>query len=260
MQWCLISESLNQSTHAKGKHGYGSLLRTNGNVTFHHNIYAHHASRSPRPGTYGDGSILLDFRNNLIYNSAGYSAGDPVRMNYVGNFIKRPRGNVFSVGGETTRMYVEGNHLVGGGDANEDNWTLIAGAKACNKMPKPFAVAPVVTDSAIKAYEKMLASCGASLPKRDAVDARIIDGVRTDKGDLINTAEQVGGWPKLEQASPPTDTDRDGMPDDWEKTHRFDPTSPADAAKDNDKDGYTNIEEWLNTTDPTKRVRTQVPR
>jgi pectate lyase len=198
VQWCIISESLNASTHVKGKHGYGTLLRTNGNVTFHHNIYAHHRSRCPRPGTYGDGCILLDFRNNLIYNGTGYSAADPVRMNYVGNVIKRPRGHVFSVGGPATRLYVEGNHLIGAGARNDDNWNLISTAKPANKMSKPFPVAPVTTHTALQAYEKLLAGCGATLPKRDAVDARIVNDIRTGKGDLINSSDQVGGWPTLE--------------------------------------------------------------
>ena len=110
VQWCLISESLNDSFHPKGQHGYGSLLRTNGDVTFHHNIYAHHKSRSPRPGTYGEGSILLDFRNNVIYDSVGYSAADPVRMNYIGNYIRSSRGYAFHVGGDETLLYVEGNY------------------------------------------------------------------------------------------------------------------------------------------------------
>ncbi len=254
VQWCIISESLNQSSHHKGAHGYGTLLRTNGNVTFHHNLYAHHRSRCPRPGTYGEGCILLDFRNNVIYNGAGYSAADPVRMNYIGNYIKRPRGHVFSVGGQTTRMHVEGNHLVGGGDRNKDNWQLISNVKGCNKMKAPFPVAAVRTDPAERAFEKVLASCGAILPKRDAADARLIKEIQTGEGGLVNTAEQVGGWPKLAQATAPTDADRDGMPDDWERSHGLDPKRPADAVKDKDGDGYTNIEEWLNGTDPTKRA------
>ena len=252
VQWCIISESLTASTHSKGKHGYGTLLRTNGKVTFHHNIYAHHSSRCPRPGTYGEGCILLDFRNNLIYNGAGYSAADPVRMNYVGNAIKRPRGYAFSIGGQTTLMYVAGNVLLGGSEGREDNWDLIKNAKPANKRSQPFSVAPVATDPAEKAYERVLATCGAILPKRDAVDARVIRSIREGKGDLVDTAEQVGGWPDLERGVAPADADRDGMPDAWEKRHGLDAACPKDGAKDGDGDGYTNIEEWLNGTDPTR--------
>ena len=143
VQWCIISESLNDSFHTKGPHGYGSLLRTNGNVTFHHNLYAHHKSRSPRPGTYGEGSILLDFRNNVVHDSIGYSGADPVRMNYVGNYIKRSGKYVFKIGGETTRIYAAGNFLVDGGQRNKQQWNLISRNTEKNRMKAAFPVAAV---------------------------------------------------------------------------------------------------------------------
>jgi len=251
VQWCIISESLNRSYHSKGPHGYGSLIRCNGNISFHHNSYSHHRARSPRPGTYGDGSILLDFRNNLIYNSYGYTAEDPARINYIGNYIKRPRGWAFRVGGDATQMYVEGNYLVNGGEGNKDNWKFISGAKEHNKIRKAFAAAPVLTDGAAKAYEKILAACGAILPERDAVDARIIEEIRSGTGRIIDSQDQVGGWPQLRSAPAPKDTDRDGMPDDWEIEHELNRNDPSDAANDADGDGYTNVEEYLNGTDPT---------
>ena len=92
VQWCFITESLNKSVHGKGSHGYGSLIRTDGDITYHHNLYAHHKTRCPRPGTYGDPrGILLDFRNNVIYHwmsPAGYTAKDKAAINYIGNFLK----------------------------------------------------------------------------------------------------------------------------------------------------------------------------
>ncbi len=248
VQWCIISESLNRSYHAKGPHGYGSLIRCNGNVTFHHNLYAHHRGRSPRPGTYGDGSILLDFRNNVIYNSYGYTAKDPARINYIGNYIKRPRGWAFRVGGDATRMYVEGNYLADGGEGNRDNWKFISGEKEHHRIEKAFAAAPVLTDTAARACQRILSSCGATLPERDAADARIIEEVQSRTGRIIDSQEQVGGWPQLRHSPAPEDTDRDGMPDAWETEHNLNPDDPADAAKDTDRDGYTDIEEYLNGT------------
>lgn len=71
-QWCIISESLNNSVHPKGKHGYGSLI--NGEeVTYHHNLYAHHSDRVPRPA-----ACKLDFINNVLYDfgGGGYNHGE----------------------------------------------------------------------------------------------------------------------------------------------------------------------------------------
>ncbi len=95
-----------------------------------------------------------------------------------------------------------------------------------------------------------MAGAGAVLPKRDAVDIRIVGEVRNGTGKIIDDEEQVGGWPELKSAEPPDDSDKDGMPDDWEKQHGFDPDDPADGNGDSDADGYTNLEEYLNNTKP----------
>ena len=254
VQWCMITESMNQSHHHKGAHGYGTLLRTDGNVTFHHNLYAHHRTRCPRPGTYGDEpGLLLDFRNNVVYNwgsVAGYSAADPVRMNYVANYLKpgpssEGRLHAFSIGGEATKMHVAGNVLEGV-DTGGDNWALVRNANEVNKATEPFNVAPVKTDSAQEAFQRVLENAGATLPARDAVDARVVEHVRTGTGAIINSQADVGAWPESEPADPPPDADCDGMPDLWETAHGLNPNDPADAAQDRDGDGYTNIEEYLN--------------
>ena len=92
------------------------------------------------------------------------------------------------------------------------------------------------------------------MPRRDSVDAKIVDEVRRGKGSIIDTQQQVGGWPELKQATPPADSDNDGMPDAWERRHGLNPTDPSDGSADKDKDGYTNLEEYLNNTDPGKFV------
>ena len=259
VQWCIISESLNDSFHKKGPHGYGSLVRTNGNISFHHNLYAHHRNRSPRMGTYGEGSILFDFRNNVIYRGGrGYTAEDPARVNYVGNYIKAT--NTFSAT-ETTQMHAAGNLVEGKKESAKDPWSVVKGLKKKNRKAKSFPFAPVATDDAATAYRRVLYEGGASKPVRDAVDDRIIEQVRTGKGGLIDSQKEVGGWPKLAREYPTEekeewvlwlrrDADRDGMRTAWENAYGFNPRSGNDTGDDADGDGYTNIEECLNGTDP----------
>ena len=71
---------------------------------------------------------------------------------------------------------------------------------------------------------------------------------------IIDTPADVGGWPEYKSAPAQADTDHDGMPDEWEKKYGFKPNDPSDGATDKDGDGYTNVEEWLNGTDPTQYV------
>ncbi len=248
VQWTVISESLNDSYHGKGKHGYGSLLRTNGNVTFHHCLYAFHSSRSPRPGTYGEGSILLDFRNNVIHRGGrGYTAKDPARINYVGNWIQQTEPFVAT---DTTVMHAAGNRLEGSNAGVENPWDLIRGLPLSGRRAEPFPVAAVATDTAARAYERVLTGVGAALPRRDAVDVRVIALVRSGRGRLIDSQGEVGGWPRLDPAVAPRDNDRDGMPDAWEKAHGLDPRDSGDASTDADRDGYSNVEEFIHRTDP----------
>jgi hypothetical protein len=114
-------------------------------------------------------------------------------------------------------------------------------------VDQPFAAPAVTTVPAKDLLNVLLPKVGASLPKRDSADARLIHHVKTHTGKLIDSQSDVGGWPELKSAKPPLDSDDDGMPDAWEKKHKLNPKDPADAGLDNSKDGYTNIEEYLNS-------------
>jgi hypothetical protein len=122
--------------------------------------------------------------------------------------------------------------------------------KKAYKQTAPFTTAPVKTDDAITAYTKVLSLAGATLPKRDVVDTRVINHVKTGTGRIIDDEDQVGGWPELKASKPPTDSDHDGMPDKWETTKKLNPANPDDRNGDLDSDGYTNLEEYLNSLHP----------
>lgn len=265
VQWCFIAESLNESVHDKGAHGYGSLIRADGRLSFHHNLYAHHTTRCPRPGTYGEQSVVLDFRNNVIYNwksMAGYSRADSVRINLVGNYYKpgpstQGRDAIFQIGGETTLMYAS-NNILEGKEHGDDDWQLIEGSGWWNwlfgleayKLDQPIPVSPVITEKTKDNYFQVLRFAGVNLQMRDAVDRRIMQEIEEGKGQIINSQSDVGGWPVYDSARYPYDQDNDGMPDRWELHHKLDPKDGSNHAKDTDGDGYSDLEEFLNGTLP----------
>ena len=111
----------------------------------------------------------------------------------------------------------------------------------------PFDAPPVTTLPARKAFDAVLANVGATCPKRDAADRNVIRTVRDKTGGLMKHQDHVGGWPQLASGTPRKDGDGDGMPDAWETRHGLNPNDAGDAKGDRDGDGYTNIEEWVNS-------------
>jgi len=270
IQWCIISESLNKSVHPKGPHGFGTLAKGGwGNgYSFHHNLYAHHHSRSPYPGNYTDISIdpnglIFDFRNNVIYNWGGVFAGyntqshaDSVtRMNFIANYYKAGPNSqgcyTFMQRVPTSKAYFADNWM--NGTKPSDPWSLVLfdssftdEQKAAYKQAQPIPVPEIPTEDAQTAYEKVLAGAGATCPKRDYVDMRIVFEVKNGTGEIINSEEDVGGWPILRSTEPPADSDRDGIPDSWELEKGLNPNDPNDGAKLTPS-GYSNLEEYLNS-------------
>ncbi len=276
VQWCLISESLYQSVHTKGHHGFGGIWGGQ-NASWHHNLLAHHSSRNPRiPGKNED--QLIDLRNNVIYNwgyNSTYGGDGDVQVNLINNVYKpgpatregvRARVANPSPGEAPNNWWIAGNLVVGSPKVTADNWFGVhpSGERAAGdyRADKPFEVAFVTTQSAEQAFELVLKNAGAALPNRDPIDARIVEEARTGtarfgetyegggKG-IIDSQKTVGGWPELRSTAAPTDSDGDGMPDAWESKFGFDPKNAGDNSQDKDKDGYTNLEECLNGTDPT---------
>lgn len=269
IQWSIIAEGLYCSNHPEGCHSKGMLIGSqgSGNISIHHNLFAHNNERNPRINS-DQGPV--DVVNNLIYNVGyGLMSVDEYgisTINAVGNYFKagpRTSLNGYEVSVHTNpRTQVPHGHslyLSGNIGFNRPENTL-----AENLVIRPESQkyvtdarheAPMVpTTSAAEAYEQVLSYAGAILPLRDPVDARIVDSVRNGTGDWIDHPDEVGGWPILEAGVPYADCDGDGMPDDWELRYGLDPTDPSDANLDSDGDGYTNIEEFLNGTNPLSPV------
>jgi hypothetical protein len=264
VQWSIISECLYRSYHPKGAHSMGSIIRGSyGGVSMLHNIYAHNNSRNPKLGS-GEVSpgAVFDVRNNVFYNwgsTPGYSNSDEhVRINLVGNFYKSgpstkmSRSTIaFHVGGILNSIHVADNYHSNNLEAAKDNWRLISSADGkINKRNTPFPYPPMEKKTGKQIYEAVLNGAGAVLPARDPVDQRIINEIRTGKGVIINSQQDVGSWPVYNSTKAPVDKDRDGMADKWERTHGLKSTDPSDHKNDADKDGYTNLEEYVNGTNP----------
>ena len=274
VQWSIISESLRKSAHAKGEHGYGSLVRGahGARMSFHHNLWAHHTARMPRPGNYLPPSKdnvgpFYDFRSNVFYNwggsRSGYNADEGEKAsraayNFIDNYYLRGPDSkgaaAFDERNPIARAWFSGNAM--DGKVPRDPWSLVSGRNDPEyRLAGPLAVGPVARDPASRAYERVLAGAGASLV-RDPVDARVVASVRARSGRHIDSQSEVGGWPELAPGTPWTDSDGDGMPDDWETRHRLDPRDPADGNSDRDGDGHTELEEWLNSlAEPARRSR-----
>jgi hypothetical protein len=288
MQWCIVSESLDQSVHSKGNHGYGGIWGGL-NASFHHNLISDHVSRNPRfhGSRYNNNpdSEQVDFRNNVIYNWGSNSVygGEEGSYNMVNNYYKpgpatkkdvryrildltqsfyNPNYNKDTLG--AGKFYIIGNVVEGFPEATNNNWKKGVQGKGVDKNKKLFSMLNepvphtfVATETADEAFNSVLQSAGSSL-RRDAADERIINEARTGKEHygssfsggkkgIIDSPEDVGGWPILLKDDPPLDSDHDGIPDSWEKANKLDFKDPADGNAFTLDNRYTNLEVYLNS-------------
>ncbi|MEY4387821.1 MAG: hypothetical protein RLY20_3104, partial [Verrucomicrobiota bacterium] len=249
VQNCFITESLQNSIHSKGAHGYGGIISGafTTTYTYTHNLYAHHDSRNPRLGSDSQTGVLrLDFRNNVIYDwgfRAGYSGAtnETTELNYINNYLIAGPATTYNFaflsGGDTTTIYQSGNFidtdkngLVNGANTG---WAMFTGPMT--QLSAPMDVPDATTESAGTAYQRVIAQSGAMPWRRDAYDQRMARTVRKQTGQLVDFVSQtnfvgdyitnningtnfigVNPWPTLTAAAAPLDSDSDGMPDFWE--------------------------------------------
>jgi len=298
IQNSIFAEALDTWNHA-----FGSTLGGE-NCTFMRNLWADNAARNPSIGWNG----LFNFANNVVFNWVHRSTdgGDyKATFNIINNYYKPgPLTNLsepisyrilkpesgrsklpYVVFG---RAYVNGNIIHGNEKVTKDNWDggvqlenkkgesmTFDEAKpyfAAMKVEKPFPIQnPITILPAQDAYNYVLQNVGAILPKRDPVDTRVIEQVKTGKiiykegvklpatqfkhrrlpidsykQGIITDISQVGGYPEY-KGKPYKDSDNDGMPDEWEAKNGLNAKDASDASKDKNNDGYTNIEDYLNS-------------
>jgi hypothetical protein len=212
----------------------------------------------------GDASSQVNCINNY------YKPG-PITQDNVRSRIGLPQPSTDKQSGKTRfgQWYVAGNVVEGDDKVTADNWLgmqfanehmsenlLTVSTDAARphaaevKVDQAFPMPKITVQPAGDAYATVLKSAGAMLPKRDAVDSRIVNEVQTGKvtfvdgKGIITSIDQVGGYPAYKGA-PFKDSDNDGLPDEWESTHGLDPKNPADSPVIS-SDGYSNIERFLN--------------
>ena len=304
IQNSISSESLNMFHHSFGS-TIGGL-----NSTFHHNLWACNTGRNPSVGMYGD----FTFVNNVLFNyrHRTVDGGDHMSLfNIINNYLKpgpgTPDNDVAyrllkpeserskTVVDHFGKAYVAGNVVEGHDRVTKDNWdggvqpgvrsNSLKTVLAQIRVDAPFKHAPLEISSATDAYAYVLANSGATLPRRDPVDERIIKEVRTGvippiqiaKGSqekakfygyaqrwtdeladfvpkgFITDPSEVGGWPDY-KGEPVKDLCADGIPLSWKKKFKLDENDAALAQKDLQGDGYTVIEKYLYGLDPTKKI------
>lgn len=300
IQNSIFSECLDTYNHAFGS-TIGGL-----NGTFMRNLWANNISRNPSIGMYGD----FGFVNNVVFNWWNRSAdgGDHRSLfNFINNYykpgpitpkdkpiahriLKPESGRDSAHKSAFGKAYVKGNIVEGFDAVTADNWAggvqvgdngRGAGSNTeAIRVNEPMPMAEVTLIETKAAYDYVLQNAGATLPKRDAVDDRIVETVKTGKISYVANArpnagrfikrrlpedsykqgiithpDQVGGYPEY-KGTPYKDADNDGIPDDWEKKNGLNPNNASDAsAAAKSKSGYTNIEEYLNSLVPLDKVR-----
>ena len=294
IQNTISSQALDSYNHA-----FGSTLGGE-NASFMRNLWANNAGRNPSIGWNG----VFNFVNNVLFNwvhrsvdGGDYTALYNMINNYykpgpltpkdspVGHRILKPESGRSKLPyKQFGRVYAAGNIVEGNERVTRDNWD---GGIQVQDLPntgeytkairwnRPFPMPYISIMPTQEAYEFVLANAGATVPKRDIVDERLMEQIRTGKvyydetvdpesyyqfkyrrlpkdsykQGIITDVSQVGGYPEYKGA-PYRDNDGDGMPDEWEVKYGLNPNDSSDV----NGDGYTNIEKYINGINPRKKV------
>ena len=271
----IISEALNHS-YQYANHSFAASI-SGGIGSYHHNLLAHCTGRNwslaGGLGQSGQYDGHCDIRNNVVYNWKDRTTdGGVFRCNFVNNYyipgpvttlflLMRPDGDQMGTG-NPQKFYITGNKLEGYPQYDADNWVGVApnyATKAEIRSDVPFFPPYAVTESIEDMYSNVLNNVGAIRPRRDAIDTRVINDVLnrsfTYRGSIdnlpgiIDSQDDVGGYPVYASGPVPDDTDRDGLPNWWEELYGMNPDSAigdySDTNADPDQDGFTNMDDYL---------------
>ncbi|MBN1759337.1 MAG: hypothetical protein JW863_13505 [Chitinispirillaceae bacterium] len=254
MQYCIIAEGIDPQR-------FGAITDGTRNWTVHHNLWINQKSRNPKM------KCFLQYINNIVYNYGccgivgGHSGADHYQDVINNYFIAGPSSSTtfLTEWDKTDKVYHSGNFAdldkdgTLNGKAVTDADFLSAGGSSyagatIRNSPYLTSPVPVIVESAADAFETVLNEAGSSL-HRLSINDRLRNHLKSlgTEGALIDSEADVGGVETVEGGTAPTDTDRDGMPDTWEKAHDLDPDNADDRnGTQLSPDGYTNLEVYLN--------------
>lgn len=235
----IFSEGLYNSLHPQGNHSMGALIGKNSkNITIKNNVFAHNSARNP---LVRDDSTNVIIANNLIYGSGGGSKNQiyvgsqgikniPMKVSIVGNVYisDDENSNAIYIEEETpssTQIYLEDN-LAPSSDLGQ--WKIVLGRDEIEVRVDSYPIwideLNIIPSGSLENI--LLAKSGARPLDRDEVDNRIINDIINRSGKIIDSQQDVGGWPILNK-----------------NIRLF--KVPNKHHKDSDNNGYTNLEELL---------------
>ena len=284
VQWCLVAQSLVNSGHSKGAHGYGGNWGGSG-ASFHHNLIAHHGSRTPRLGPRPTTQLdeRMDMRNNVIYNFGGNGCygGEGMNVNIVNNYYKPGPGTptdkkgyrIAGIGIRTNsyvetypayapalhlwgKYYVAGNYNSKYSDVNNDNWTYgIINQVDANSCDGTFTAE---TKDSIKLSEPIGFLLTTTHSAEDAYE-RVLDFagacLNRDSFDALMVSDTRNGtatYTGKGLSKGFVNSQDDNKPADADDSWSAWPTlNSKDAPKDTDGDGMPDEWELANALDAT---------
>ena len=284
VQWCLVAQSLVNSGHSKGAHGYGGNWGGSG-ASFHHNLIAHHGSRTPRLGPRPTTQLdeRMDMRNNVIYNFGGNGCygGEGMNVNIVNNYYKPGPGTptdkkgyrIAGIGIRTNtyvntypayasalhlwgKYYVTGNYNSKYPLLNQDNWTYgIINQIDASGCDGTFTQE---TKDSIKLAEPIDYILTTTHSAADAYD-RVLDfagaSLHRDSFDELMVSDTRNGKATYTGSGLSkgfVNSQDDNKPSDADASWSAWPTlASKEAPKDTDGDGMPDEWELANALDPT---------
>lgn len=291
IQWSIISEGLNNSTHSKGAHSKGIMIggyqgsesggKGSENVSVLNNLMAHNADRNPLMQLCGVAQVINNVTYNPLYTFShqqlNCTTGESY-VNWINNYHKRGPSSTSSTDLKIIpadsgtcgagKAYIAGNYGSGTNGAWSQGFNGSCSGRTDIIVTVPAPAPVVLSTNALDAYNSVLAGAGNSrgidcngnwYNRRDAIDTRVINDVKNGTGSIIDDPSQVGGWISIAPGTPCIDSDHDGIPNVWEVKYGLNPNVSSDANQDLNGDGYTNIEDYINGIVPTTPNSTPIP-